>query len=275
MTPYRLVALDLDGTAVPFEGEPRPAVVAAIAAAQARGVKVTIATGRAPITASRYAHRLGIRTPIICFQGGRVVDPQTNRTLHAVALPYELALAVLQEAAVYQDPQTPRWAPLVYQGDDIYLQRLWLTPAQYRAFFGDTWHRLTDFRALPHRPVDKIIFVGEPAALDELRPRLNARFRDQVEIVRSWTLFLEVTPRGATKGRALAWLAHHLGIPREAVLAVGDADNDLSMIRWAGLGVAMGNAPPDVQAAADVVAPPVEEDGVAWVIRQWVLGDTT
>ena len=271
MPRYRLIALDLDGTAIPFEGKPRPAVVEAIRQAQAQGSLVTIATGRAPVTARRYARQLGITTPIICFQGGRIIDPNEGTTLFAVTLSYELAQTVLRESAHAEASAKERWAPLVYQGDVIYLQRLWLTPEQYREFFGDTWHTIPSFDALPVRPVDKIIFVGDPEALDALRPRLEERFGQDVEIVRSWTMFLEVTPRGATKGRALAWLAHYLGIPREQVIAVGDADNDRSMIRWAGLGVAMGNAPDEVKAAADVIAPPVEEDGVAWVIQRWVL----
>lgn len=262
---------------MPVGRPPRPAVLEAIRRAQDAGVIVTLASGRAPITTRRYASLLGVRAPVICFQGGRVVEPIRGETLMARTLPYSLAQEVLQLAAEARRDLGERWAPLVYQGDTMYLTRLWLSAEAYREFFGPSWTTLSDLAALPRRPVDKIIFVGDPEALDALRPRLATRLGERVTIVRSWTMFLEVTPREATKGHALAWLAEYLGISREETVAVGDADNDLTMIRWAGLGVAMGNAPPEVKAAADVVAPSVEEDGVAWVIDRWILnaGEST
>ncbi len=263
----RLVALDLDGTALPFEEPPRPRVLEAIRNARERGIIVTIATGRAPVTARRYAHQLGITAPIICFQGGRVVDPQSGQTLYARTLPLALARAVLDYAEAQKATLGDRWAPLIYQEDEMYVTRLQLSEERYREFFADGWHLVPDFSHIPRKPVDKIIFVGEESALDALRPRLEQHFGDLIEVVRSWHIFLEVTPAGATKGNALAWLAEHVQVPKECVVAVGDADNDLTMIRWAGTGVAMGNAPEEVKRAADVIAPPVEEDGAAWVLE--------
>ncbi len=264
---FRLVAFDLDGTLLPYGEPPRPRVVEAIRRARERGLIVTLATGRAPSTARPYAHRLGITAPIICFQGGRVVDPESGESLYARTYPLALARAVLQYAQAMEEELDDGWAPLVYQGDEMYLTRLWLSEEEYREFFAPRWHVLSSFDELPERPVDKIIFVGDPKKLDALRPRLEERFRGLVEVVRSWDIFLEVTALGVTKGNALAWLARHLGIPRERVVAVGDADNDISMLRWAGLAIAMGHAPEEVKAVADVIAPPVEEDGAAWVIE--------
>jgi hypothetical protein len=89
--------------------------------------------------------------------------------------------------------------------------------------------------------------------------------------VRSHILFVEITSPGVSKGSALAFLAGYFGIPREETIAVGDNGNDVSMIEWAGLGVAMANATPDAIAAADWVAPPVGEDGVATLIDKFIL----
>ena len=274
-TPYfRLLAFDLDGTLLPYGEPPRPRVVNALRRAQAAGVIVTLATGRAPSTARPYAHRLGITAPIICFQGGRVVDPGSGESLYARTYPLALARAVLMYARALEEELGDGWAPLVYQGDEMYVTRLWLSEEEYREFFAPRWHYLNSFDELPEAPVDKLIFVGEPSKLDALQPRLRERFQGLVEVVRSWRIFLEVTALGVTKGNALAWLARYLGIPRERVVAVGDADNDISMLRWAGLAVAMGHAPPEVKAVADVIAPPVEEDGAAWVI-DYVLGENS
>ena len=90
-------------------------------------------------------------------------------------------------------------------------------------------------------------------------------------MLRSHELFTEVTPPNASKGNALAFLADHYGIAKGETIAVGDSDNDISMIRWAGLGVAMGNAAPEVIAAADRVAPSVFDDGLAAVVEEYVL----
>ncbi len=270
---FRLIAFDLDGTLLPYGSPPRPRVLEALRRAQTAGITVTIATGRAPITARPYAHQLGITAAIICFQGGRVVDPITGETLYARTYPLALARAVLAYAQALERELEDGWAPLVYQGDEMYLTRLWLSEEEYREFFAPSWHQIASFDELPEAPVDKIIFVGDPSKLDALRPRLEKRFHGLVEIVRSWDVFLEVTALGVTKGNALAWLAQHLGIPQERVVAVGDADNDISMLQWAGLAVAMGHAPPEVKAVADIIAPPVDEDGAAWVI-EYILGTT-
>jgi len=109
------------------------------------------------------------------------------------------------------------------------------------------------------------------------RPQLD-RIRDEIErrglglsSVLSGPEYLEVTAQGVSKGRALRSVAEFLGVPMDQVLVIGDAPNDISMLTEAGLAVAMGNAPPEVQAAATVVAPTIQEDGVAWALRRFVL----
>ena len=84
-------------------------------------------------------------------------------------------------------------------------------------------------------------------------------------------MLIEVVPRDVNKGRALAWLAEHYRIPQQAVLAIGDQENDISMLSWAGLGVAMGNAVPSAQQAADWLAPTLENDGAAVALDRFVL----
>ncbi len=90
--------------------------------------------------------------------------------------------------------------------------------------------------------------------------------------MRSWDRLIEATGPSISKGEALARLAAHVGVSQSGTMAVGDQDNDVSMIAWAGLGVAMGNASPAAKAAADVIAPVLEADGAAWAIERYVLG---
>ena len=113
--------------------------------------------------------------------------------------------------------------------------------------------------------------IVEPGEGEPLAAELHAIFQGRLTVLRSHELFTEVTPPNASKGNALAFLADRYGISQAETIAVGDSDNDISMIRWAGLGVAMGNAAPEVIAAADWVAPSVFDDGLAAVIEEFVL----
>ena len=100
---------------------------------------------------------------------------------------------------------------------------------------------------------------------------LAASFAGRLNVVRSHPLFVEIISPRVSKGRGVAHLADLYGVSRAQTIAVGDSGNDLSMVQWAGLGVAMGNASADVKAVADWIAPPVSEDGVAAVIERFVL----
>lgn len=121
-------------------------------------------------------------------------------------------------------------------------------------------------------PPTKLMFFGDPPLVERELAHLAAHFGDGLSVVRSDATLGELTAPGLSKGLALATLARHLGVAREHVMAIGDQDNDVPMLQWAGLGLAMGNAPSSVQEVADAVIPSVEDDGVAWAIREYILG---
>jgi len=145
-----------------------------------------------------------------------------------------------------------------------------------------------DLRSIPSLPIH---WMPEPATLASDVPPTNqvgvylpegvteAHVAELQEVAgatatvyRTHSKFINITPAGVSKAKALAWLAMRMDIPQPAVMAVGDSDNDVGMVRWAGLGVAMGNARPSVLEAADWVAPPIGEAGVAVALERWVLG---
>jgi hypothetical protein len=261
---YRLVALDLDGTLLGPELQIHPRDREAIAAAQRAGVYVTIATGRAFPPTRRFAAELGITTPLICFQGGLIRDPGSGEVLFEAVLPEDLYAEAVELA------QAQNLDFSAYVGDAIYLTELRHPQEFYDRWFALPMHRVDDLLSLPRAP-DKFLITAEPDQADRIEAEWKAHFDGRLQIVRSHPLFVEGTPLGVSKGDALARLARHLGVPCEAVIAVGDNDNDRSMIRWAGLGVAMATAPEDLKAEADVVAPPQSEAGVAWVLERFVL----
>ena len=112
----------------------------------------------------------------------------------------------------------------------------------------------------------KLVLVKDHTDLLENEAKLR-RLNLDINLVYSAPHYLEITRRGVTKGAAVANLASFLGIPAERVAAVGDGENDISMFEVAGLAIAMGNAAPQVQQAADLVAPTNDQDGLVWALK--------
>ena len=269
---YRLLALDLDGTAIELGQMPTPRVREAVAAAEARGVRIVIATGRPYSSARKYQAAFEVDSPLICFQGALVREVIGDRsTLLAEPLPQEPLADVI--ALVEQRG----WEFNLYSEDFIYLARTNHAESFYERWFGlpcAPVQSLTDalkiMRDRGTAPL-KGMFIGESALIDRLTPEVQERYGDRLAVVRSHTLFSEITARGVSKGSALAFLARRFGISREETIAAGDNGNDVTMIAWAGLGVAMANATPEAMAVADWLAPSVAQDGVAALIERFIL----
>jgi Cof subfamily protein (haloacid dehalogenase superfamily) len=129
----------------------------------------------------------------------------------------------------------------------------------------------TDFLGQLVYPINKCLIVGDPSPLHELELRLVAQLDTQMSLYRSAGFFLECVPLGIDKAHSIERLLQLIGIQREEIIACGDGYNDQSMISYAGLGVAMANAPKDIQDTADYITYSNEEDGVAHVIDKFIL----
>jgi len=264
---YKLLAVDLDGTLLGEDFTLSPRVKAAIRQAIERGVHVTLATGRGYPTTLRYARELGITTPLVCYQGGQIRDPVSGEVLYNVTMPRALAEEAIHLA------QERGWHLCLYIGDQVFLNRLLRPFGFYERLIGKAVRCVPDLiTVLDGEPTKFIVVADEPQA-DRIEEELRARMDGRLKIVRSHRFFVEGNPLQATKGQALAHLAGLLGVNRAAVMAIGDQGNDTDMVAWAGLGVAMGNAVPQVKAVADYVAPPVDEDGVAVAIERFLLSE--
>jgi Cof subfamily protein (haloacid dehalogenase superfamily) len=263
----RLLALDLDGTLMGDDMVIRSSRVRrAIAAAQERGVVVTLATGRMLDFALPFARDLGITAPLICYQGGLIQAADSDVPLYRATLEATLAREVLEW-------QTQcGWHLVLYADDDVFLSERRRPDAFYRAMVGERLVWVDDLWAVleQHRPMKFIVFV-EPHEADRVETELRQRLDRRMEVTRSHALIVEGNPPGVSKGDALRRLAAHLAIPQTQAMAIGDQDNDASMIAWAGVGVAMGNGSPTTKAAADWIAPSVAEDGAAVAIERFIL----
>jgi len=265
LMPYRLIALDLDGTLLNEELSVSPRVRGALERAAGSGARITLASGRGYPSMRRWVEDLGIVTPVICYQGAVVTDTITHRGVYQRTIRRDIVGDVVAFARARDLSLT------LYVADEIYVERKRHPDAFYEKWFGLPFHVVEDLdSALPGEPV-KFLIVGDEGELDALQPDATAAFGDRLQIVRSHRYFLEGLHGDASKGQALAWLASALGIARRDTMAIGDSGNDCAMIAWAGLGVAMGNASDEAKAVADWIAPGIDEDGVAEAIERFCL----
>lgn len=263
-SPIQLLALDMDGTLFREDLHVADAVRQAIAEAQAAGVLVALATGRMPAAARDFVRMLALHGPQIFSNGGLVVTTDGEVLLD---VPVETATA--REIIAYTRANNLHLN--VYIGDDILVDRL--TP---EADFTRQLNRIqpTAVPDLVERvatPPTKLVVVRLPRVEAGLIPRLRGAFGDRVRISSSVPQYVEMVNPLVDKGRALRLLADRLGIPIGATAAIGDGDNDATLLGAAGLPIAMGNATPRLKELARHVVGTVEENGVAEAIERYIL----
>jgi len=263
---YRLVVADLDGTARSRARGITPGVRGAVAAAQARGVRVCVATGRMWRSAEPWVRLLGADPPAILYNGGRVFDFGLDRILYERRLAKEAARQAL--ALVRRDPEVQ---PHLYLGDRVYVDRSHPLTDAYAADDGLSYDLVPALESLLTEDPHKLLVVGAPARVEALCCSIRGA-GVPVHAVQSEPAYLEILPPGVSKGTALRAMLAVLGLSAADVVAVGDNWNDLEMIEAAGLGVAMGQAPEGVRARADYVCGTADEEGLREVIERFVLG---
>ena len=260
--PYRLIALDLDGTLKASGEGISERVAAAVGRALAAGAVVTIATGRMFRSTRPFALELGLSAPIICYQGALVGDPLSGRVLWHRTMPLDLARRVIVEA---------RAAGMhlnVFVGEEYYVEDLSEVAERYSTVAGIPVHPVGDMLEFLDREPIKIVVRGDEAQTEDFVGHVRSVFGETLSVCKSFPTFCEIGHPDALKSKALAWLAARLGVARQDTLAIGDSPNDIDMLEWAGLGVAIAGSAPEVVAAADRLAPGGPGDGVAGLIEE-------
>jgi len=267
-TLIRLVAFDLDQTLIGDDLIISEHTRQVIDAAQVRGVIVALVTGRGPKVSAHFARQLGLVAPVVCYQGGMVYDFICDMVLFELRLPVELLPSIV---SAMQDRD---WNLHFEEAGHIYLPRISHHPPIFYELIRVTeWSRLDDLlHDLPAVPHKFIVTLNHPQDRARVVAEMEAVFAGRINVIPSHPYLVEGLPAGVDKGCGLAWLANYYHIPADQVLAVGDNDNDVPMLQWAGLGVAVGNASPMARAAADWIAPSVAEDGAAVALEKYILG---
>lgn len=260
---YKLIAVDLDDTLLRNDLLISKRAQKAIQKSIAMGAYVTFATGRMYRAALPYAIELNLDLPLITYQGALVKYADGREVYHR---PIQLDLA--REVINFVKPSGLHIN--VYLNDGLYMEeatkwgldyaKIAKAPINYLKLPGDLLKDPT-----------KILLIGESERLDEMSVKLGQRFGQRINITKSKANFLEISHPLATKGNALKELAETLNIPREEIIAIGDNMNDLDMIKFAGCGVAVGNAVEPLKEAAQIVTGTNDDDGVAEIIEKLVI----
>ena len=265
----RLAAFDIDQTLLGDDLNPSPRVRQAIAGALQRGVIITLVTGRGPLFTGRIARQLGLNAPVVCYQGGMAYDFVAGQTLHEVRLSLDLLPAIVSAAREYD------WNLHFEEFGHIYMpRRSNHPPIYYELMRYYEVSRVDDFlREVPAAPHKFLVTLNQPQERGRVIAEMQQNLDQWITIIPSHPYLVEGLPPGVNKGRGLAWLAEYFHLSPDEVLAVGDNDNDVPMLEWAGVGVAVGNASPAARLAADWIAPPLQEDGAAATIEKFILLD--
>ncbi|MGT2846059.1 Cof-type HAD-IIB family hydrolase [Streptococcus massiliensis] len=269
MTNIKLIALDLDGTLLTHDKKISVRNLAALKAAHARGVKIVLTTGRPLKAMDFFLKEIGIADQeneyTITFNGG-LVQRNTGEVLDKTVFRYSDVHDLYDLAEQLRIP-----LDAICEGDVYQIQSD--QESRYATFNPALNFTSVDFSDLSSQiSYNKCVSAFDAEILDRALAQIPEEMKNKYGIFKSRAQILEFCPKEAHKANGLAKLIAHLGIEQSQVMTVGDEANDLTMIEWAGLGVAMKNAVPAVQEAAKVVTPLTnDEDGVAWAIEKYVL----
>ena len=266
---YKLIALDMDGTLLNKEKKVTDRTKKAIQAAREKGVTVVLATGRPIDGVTRYLEELDMFTDkdyVLTYNGGLVQKTKSREVISKVGLLgsdlhylYSLSKKLGVNIHGFSEERgliTPKANP--YTDIEAEINNIKYTIDDYSDISDD------------HSFI-KIMMIDAPENIDSAMENLPKEVYEKYTVVRSSDIFLEVLNKEVNKGVGVELLAKHLGVNQSEIITMGDAGNDLHMIEYAGMGIAMANASDDVKAAANYITESNNEDGVAKAIEKFVL----
>lgn len=263
---YRLVAIDIDGTLLTPELEISDATVKVIRKAIENGVVITLSTGRMYLAALSFAEMLQLDVPLITCNGALTKCSVTGKVYDTKTIPAEYCSEILQYC------RANRISTSIYNNDEIFIEK---GSANYEIheYMDKSEPQVVEdlSRVLDGSIIKLLINSNEKKALEYHTNALYDKYGDKLNFYFSLPYFVEIVNISANKRNALESLAEQLDIKREEIIAIGDNYNDMDMIQYAGLGVAMGNAPQYLKEQADFVTRSNDEDGVMYVIEKFIL----
>lgn len=262
MKKYKLIAIDIDGTLLNNDKKILDETKNDIIKSYKNGCHIVIATGRSYVAAKQYFEQFTFNIPLILFNGASIKMSKEDREIYNKTLSNELAIKI------YNLVNENLGTCCFWIGDKVYFNKEndysfyyeKLTSIKPEIIYGD----------FNLENVNKFIWFDKPNNLTKIQNDLLSQIAG-INYFKSQTEMLEIVPIGVSKGIALEYLANLLNINNFEVIAIGDDENDISMIRYAGLGVAMENAKDIVKKEADYITESNEKNGVGKVINKFIF----
>ena len=261
MSRARLLALDVDGTAMSYGGVVSDELRAAVADVVTGGLHVVLATGRSLRAAKDAADAIGLSTGWMVCSNGAVVarlDPDEPTG-------YEVTKVVTFDPAPALKVLVSELPSALYAVENLGVGYLVTAPFPDGELSGEI--QVVPFATLCAAPASRVVIRSPHATPDEFHQLVDRVGLREVSYAVGWSAWLDLTPEGISKGSALEELRQKLGVEPFATVAIGDGRNDVEMLTWAARGVAMGHADEPVRAAADEVTGTIDDDGAVAVIR--------
>ena len=263
---YKLIAADMDGTLLNDNGTITPQTVIAIKNAINRGAIFTISTGRPIQGVDKYKDILNLKTPIITYNGAMIVKSDTREVLFSKTLLYEDAMTILKignEMSITM---------CIWANNQLYCNVHNERVDDYKKLSDVEPKLIDDYSALAKSGITKILWYDQATVITDVQEKLKNVLFEKVTYCISKPTFLEFFHSEVSKAKAMKTIGKIFKIRREEMIAIGDGYNDLPMIEYAGLGVAMANAPEDVKKQSDYITERSNNcDGIAEVIKKFIL----
>ena len=260
---YKLAAIDLDGTLLGSDHLISAGNAAAVEQAVRAGAKIVLASGRQWSTIDVFAARLGLppESPIIAYNGAMIRTHGGDTWFHQ-PLPAEAAKAIVHYCAAHRLHLNYYFNDALYVRDDTHWGRM------YEKRTGTLPHITGDLTRFDGEQPTKLILIDTLEVTDRLLAHFQAEFGASLYIIKTEDEYLEFMDPTVSKGVALAEVAGHLGVAQAQCIAFGDSYNDIPMVEWAGLGIAMDNGRTELKAIADRIALPADADGVGVLLHE-------
>ncbi len=269
MKKKKLIALDIDGTITEKFSHTIPDSTIRLIKEIKNYSYITLVTGRMYSSSILAALVLDIDLPMIAYQGAFVVYPKTGEFLSKLLLDFDTAKEIIKFVI-------DRGFDInIFSESTVYTVRDNQKTRNYSSSFKVSFYVRRDILNILEKTktdLAKLQIIDTEERIKKLEVEIRKNF-PQVGILKSFANFLEVVNKNVSKARALELLMRKYGVERKDLIAVGDSYNDIDMIEYAGIGVAMGNAPDELKEVADYIAPPVSEKGVEYVLRKFVMED--
>lgn len=265
---YKAFAIDLDGTLTNSRKEITLKTLETLLEAQSRGLKLILASGRPVYGIMPLAEQLKMKQfggAILAFNGGVLYDLTEEKTV------FEQCLSLDIIPYLHRKSQESHTTIMTYEGPTVITEDSDNKYVQHAAKLNKLpIKQVSNFSKSITKAPNKCLIVGEPSILLSLEQEIIHEVGDKINVFRSEDFFLELVPKGIDKAASLKILIDYMKIDQQTLMAAGDSYNDISMIKFAGLGIAMANAKPEVLSVADFVTLSNEEDGVAYVVEKFV-----